>query len=217
MPSGQSVVIINVETQKVYKYSLAAVERDRLTSLLELNRAARSVFPESSMIIDVNKIFTFPLLDQPLLPDEAYQNAKWFVGSVHEAVNELHDTFNLAHLDLRLGNICFTVGTGTQPRVAKLIDLDRAGTVDEPFYYSKLSALYSNSIMYKVKGEDWTLCQLDWRQFGIMVFGFLNNITGDSYHSREPNPNSSFLKKLVENGVYDPVLFTSWDPNVDTV
>ena len=71
--------------------------------------------------------------------------------------------------------------------------------------------------MYEVKGEDWTLGQLDWRQFGIMVFAFLNDITGDSYHSREPNPNSGFLKKLVENGVYDSALFTSWVPDADIV
>ena len=140
VPSGQSVVIINPESQTAYKYCLASEDRDRLTSLLNLNRAARSVFPESSMAIDKITFFTFPLLNLPLLPEAARQQAKLFVQSVYEAINELHVTFKLAHLDLRLGNICF--GTGTEYRVAKLIDLDRAALVDEPFWCSALCALH---------------------------------------------------------------------------
>ena len=132
----------NVEAKKVYKYSIAVEERKMLTSLLQLQSAVRSVFPVSTLKIqsDVNEIdfFTFPLLDQPLSPDEARRDALTFVGSVYEAVNELHHTFKLAHLDLRLGNICF--GTGT--RVAKLIDLDRANVVYQPYMISTLCSVH---------------------------------------------------------------------------
>ena len=39
----------------------------------------------------------------------------------------------------------------------------------------------------------WTLKQVDWKQVGIMAFGFLNGVTGTAYHSTEPTPKSAFL------------------------
>ena len=69
--------------------------------------------------------------------------------------------------------------------------------------------------MYKANNV-WTLGQLDWQQLGIMVYAFLNNITGNSYHSHEPMANSSFLKRLLEHGDYVPGLREAWDPNEDS-
>ena len=42
---------------------------------------------------------------------------------VCEAIQELHDGFNIAHLDVRLANICLT---DTDDLGVKLIDLDRS-------------------------------------------------------------------------------------------
>ena len=130
-----------------------------------------------------------------------------FVASVHEAITELHDKFNVAHLDIRLGNICIDGAPGTF--VAKLIDLDRSHSAGMPFLVSDVSKY--TSVMYKGK-DDWTLGQLDWRQLGIMIFGFLNNTPSVSYHSSEPKPNSGFLKGLVDDGILKQV---QWNPEVD--
>ena len=213
LPSGQSVVIANLGTRKVYKHCLSDTDSVSLMELrLFARKPGRSVFPDSlEKRCDVS-YFVFPLLNPPLLPEVARQNAKVFVGSVHEAITELHDQFNLAHLDVRLGNICISAESACL--VAKLIDLDRSETADRAFSTSLVASLYTNSIMYQVReGEDWTLSQLDWRQLGIMVFAFLNDLPTD--HSREPQPNSGFLKDLVESGVYDSASFTDWDPKVD--
>ena len=218
MPSGhESVLIANLHTRKVYKHCLSTCDRRRLYRLERLDRKPeRSVFPESSRnTFGFHTFFEFPLLKPPLSPEEARLHAKQFVESVYEAISELHVDFNLAHLDVKLGNICIDDSAGRL--VAKLIDLDRSAPAGEPFRLSAACSLYTNSIMYKVRERaDWTLGQLDWRQFGIMVFAFLNDIHDKLvYHSREPNPNSGFLKKLVDNGDYDSALFTSWDPKVD--
>ena len=47
-----------------------------------------------------------------------------------------------------------------------------------------------------------------------MIFGFLNNTPSVSYHVREPEPNSGFLKGLVDNGVFKQDLFL---PKVDII
>ena len=218
LPSGQSVVIANLETRKVYKHCLNDTEGMRVMELIQLfsRKPGRSVFPDSvGKSCDVS-FFVFPLLKPPLLSEQARQKAKAFVGSVHEAITELHEQFNLAHLDVRLGNICISaVHVGT-PLIAKLIDLDRSEQADKACSKSLAASLYTTSIMYQVReGEDWTLSRLDWRQLGIMVFAFLNALPAKSYHSRVPQPNSGFLKDLVEKGVYTLASFTDWDPQVD--
>ena len=70
--------------------------------------------------------------------------------------------------------------------------------------------------MYTVD-NDWTLEQVDWKQVGIMAFGFLNGITGTAYHSTEPTPKSAFLQLLVKCGTYSPSLWGCWDPAEDTI
>ena len=47
VPSGQSVVIANLKTQKVYKYCLNDADTVRLMQLLGRPNKYRSVFPES--------------------------------------------------------------------------------------------------------------------------------------------------------------------------
>ena len=154
----------------------------------------------------------FPLLRPPLSPELARQHAIPFVGSVHEAITELHDQFKIAHLDIKLGNICIDGAPGTF--VAKLIDLDRSQNAGKPFL--KSNVFKYTSVMYKGK-KDWTLGQLDWRKLGIVIFGFLNNTPSVSYHSSEPKPNSGFLNGLVDNGIFNQDLFLKWDPEVDII
>ena len=220
LPSGKSVIIANPVTKKVYKYCLNNADALRLYHyLLGRLKPKRSVFPESvKNVLGVAKednpipFFEFPLLRPPLSPELAHQYAIPFVGSVHEAITELHDQFKIAHLDIMLGNICIAGdGLAAGTLVAKLIDLDRSQNAGKPFLKSNVSKY--TSVMYKGK-KDWTLGQLDWRKLGIVIFGFLNNTPS---HVREPEPNSGFLKGLVDNGVFKQDLFLQWDPKVDII
>ncbi len=65
VPSGQSVVIINPDTGKVY---LSMVDGKTLFFLQRFfdRRPERSVFPESIMFINEKWVFEFPFLKMPL-------------------------------------------------------------------------------------------------------------------------------------------------------
>ena len=205
--SGQSVVIVDEVFKSVYKRCFDSQEEARLLVLLNINpKPVNSAFPMS-----MNKqFFQYDLFGPPLDSQKARDNAIDFVKSVCEAINELHDDFNIAHLDLRLANICISTNT---PLSVKLIDLDRSDKAIKPFCYSSLT--FHASVMYKVATPEWKLSQLDWRQLGIMVHAFLNNIH-DGYHSIEPDPKSPFLKRLVKQGEYDRERHAKWDPKDDT-
>ena len=217
VPSGQSVVIVDVGGGKAYKRCLDPNEEVRLMHLLLRNpKPSWSVFPDGSLkeVIAGSISFQYPLLKPPLKPQQAKENASRFVKLVCEAIQELHDVFNIAHLDVRLANICLT---NTDDLGVKLINLDRSEKATKLFQHSIVSTNYcGGSVMYKANNVR-TLGQLDWRQLGIMVYAFLNDITGNSYHSQEPVANSSFLKRLLEHGDYVPSLREAWDPNEDSI
>ena len=133
-------------------------------------------------VVSADIFFQYPLLKPPLKPQQAEENASRFVKLVCEAIQELQDGFNIAHFDVRLANIYLT---DTADLGVKLIDLDRSEEATKVFECSLVSTKYRGSVMYKANNH-WTLGQVDWRQLGIMVYAFLNNITGNAYHSQEP-------------------------------
>lgn len=78
---------------------------------------------------------------------------------VEEALRELHDTYGLAHLDVRLPNVCYHNGRVT------LIDFDRAEIMHQELPYQ-----YGDSFMYS--GPK-TALDLDWKQLGLMIYSTL--------------------------------------------
>ena len=95
--SGQSVVIVDVRGGKAYKRCLDPKEEVRLLHLRECNpKPSRSVFPDDSLSAGIS-FFQYPLLKPPLKPQQAKENASRFVKLVCEAIQELHDGFNIAH------------------------------------------------------------------------------------------------------------------------
>lgn len=189
----------------------------RLSVLNECEcKPSKSVFPESIKSVGPVPIrfYEYPLFHPPLEPQEASQNAKEFIKCVCEALEELHSGFNIAHLDVKLANIC--IDNNMDHPGVKLIDLDRSQRATLTFGVSGLTTLYRESVMYKAD-DSWTLQQVDWRQVGIMAFAFLNGIIGTSYHSTEPEPNSDFLHTLVRQGNYIPGLYEHCDPAEDTI
>jgi len=77
------------------------------------------------------------------------------------AGKELHKKLEVAHLDIRLENICFKESDGEFSAV--LIDLDRCAPVSKRSDF----IMYSKSCMYqKPAGEWFTNEKFDWMQLG---------------------------------------------------
>ena len=145
--SGHSVVILDPQQGKIIKCDICSGEAYRLLSLLSMAQGAqleRSLLPNGKMIVERREYFTYKLLLKPIDRYEArraFGGVDGFADGVFKALRELHDTCGLAHMDLRLENICFDPQTH-QPI---LIDLDRSAPKDyECDYYH----LPSTSTMY---------------------------------------------------------------------
>ena len=83
------------------------------------------------------------------------------------ALNELHSTLRIAHLDVRFENICYS-GNATEGMKAVLIDLDRWEPADSPARL--LHIRYPGSVMYEklqnLTRAEWKMKCTDFKQFG---------------------------------------------------
>ena len=127
-----------------------------------------------------------------MLTTDARRYIVEFTTSVIDAIKELHATVSLAHLDIRLDNICF------KNDCAVLIDFDRSCALHESARY--LVSKWGESAMYMPPSQDWTVERVDWRQLGIMVLALLNDTSEKSYHSEPTNSQHPFFHKLVKEG-----------------
>lgn len=145
-------------------YALRPFAKDRLLALvvssLSLEYTALPRLPDPNRN---NRFYRFDAYKPPLRKEDFMSTTELlsFVRTVTRAVTELHDKGNVAHLDIRLENVCFNTNDE-----AVLIDVDRSCPKLQDA--SKLFMLYSRSSMYKVPGQ-WTCEKLDWRQFGILL------------------------------------------------
>ena len=80
--------------------------------------------------------------------------------NVSAELEGLHRTDNVAHLDVRLENICFKRST----RGVTLIDFNMFMRANRA---ANLYTTY-DSVMYD-SGKDWTCEQLNWKQVGLMI------------------------------------------------
>ena len=191
--SGESVVILTEE--HVFKTPVNLALAQTLRKLLNVRQLLQSphlfILPiEEITTASVQSYFKFKRCNRPLSRTEARQNMKKFAIKTAAAIKELHAA-GFAHLDIRLGNICF-VDTS-----AVLIDLDRCLCNTEEAW--RVSAKYGNSNMYKY-AEGWTVTQLDWKQYGLMLYSILKNISVKDYHLSMIQMNNTFLAKLYSEG-----------------
>ena len=190
LPSGQSIVLVNERDRKLYKYPMLSTEREVLSELESdlsngrISTLERSALPLAIRYIGSMRYFEFKLYDQPLFEEEARRHKVWFVDEVVKAVNELHDSAHLAHLDIRLENIC--VDDETNRLI--LVDLDRSRRSSENVRYVR--RLYGTHEMYNGLNT-WTVSELDWKQVGLMIDEKLClNISHD------------FVSKLIGEGLF---------------
>ena len=113
--------------------------------------------------------------------------------AVISAIEELHSC-GIAHLDIRLDNICFKDEDDLSTAI--LIDLDRSKSATSSYCGD---ANYKKSCMYaipeKLANEHVTNSMMDWVQLGYMLIWILLKHAGvapDSYHAMQ----SSHLHKL---------------------
>ena len=95
----------------VYKYSFDVNERENIIGLyLQAvhggERLDRCLLPHDMFKMDGKIFMKYKQLLYPMSYEEVKSCFRAFVESVCEAVNELHSK-NMAHLDIRLENICF--------------------------------------------------------------------------------------------------------------
>ena len=89
----------------------------------EKRRHVNFSLPLCEKKIGGERYFQFPLFNFPMNIRTAKKDIVAFVEKVVVAVDALHK-FGLAHLDIRIDNICFTTESNIEERRAVLIDLD---------------------------------------------------------------------------------------------
>lgn len=195
--SGASVVIVSPGEGKgyVYKRPLRVHAIDTLQGLLVRRQELfHSVLPIDHVIKGQCIFFKFHLCLPPLSRGQAKVYIAVLVCQVVNALNELHQA-GLAHLDIRLENICFSPET----QEALLIDLDRCSLKDREAEYANV---HGKSTMYsQPSGSSWKAFNLDWRQLGIMIKYILKDPPIDDYHSiTVDSDDDAFLFALFNEG-----------------
>ena len=177
--SGHSVVIL--DQRQILKCNLIPAFGHRLLQLFSVGERGpqleRSLLPNGRMIVEGKEYFTYKLLLKPIDRYEAriiFGGEDRFADGVFKALHELHDTCSLAHMDLRLENVCFDP-VNHQPI---LIDLDRSAPKDDQCYYHHLP---STSTMYRPRDQNWVLENIDLLQVGLMFCHILDMSIDSSY------------------------------------
>ena len=192
LESGQSIVLLNEQNKKVYKYHVDPLYQTRVRELYFRHQllhfrgihTQRIAFPEAIQILDGSEcnFSVCQMYDPPLKPDKAKIHIVWFVREVVKAVSELHE-LDIAHLDIRLENICID---HDHCRVM-LIDLDRSR---EASSRKDVHEVYGHHEMY-LKERGWTLAKLDWKQVGLMM---------QLIFATDSSRNPEFVEKLINEG-----------------
>ena len=130
-----------------------------------------------------------------------------FVPRVRESLIQLHN-LGYAHLDVRLPNICFTPDGDV-----RLIDFDRIQPV-----FDSSPPEYSGSFMY-TGSPGTTVEQLDWKQFGIMIYCILQSYVISEADVKENDvshlPEDSFLYRLIYEYTYHVDSFQEWKKEIE--
>lgn len=184
LPSSFSIVIQDDKKRIVYKHSFNSIERSRSVSLYKQFTVPAPVRKPTRFSIPLEINIDFPTLTELFCSYLLYKSpwprhiAKkyivFFIREVVECLTELH-SFGIAHLDVRLENICFT-----KANKAILIDLDRSQPSDTSV--EMLNLVSRKSSMYQPPFLHATAEHLDWKQVSIMVLFILSEEIHMPYH-----------------------------------
>ena len=192
--SRQSIVLEG--EQYFWKYNPNGDEREKLHDLRDYNSS--HILPICRIeVCDLN-FFGSEKQSRPLSREEALSCLYSLVENVSAELEGLHQTDNVAHLDVRLENICFRSRTGG----VVFIDFDRFKKANA---LANLHTVY-DSVMYDSGIQDWTCEQLDWKQLGLMIAWIIcgyhdyHKINLETLHS--DLLQDQFLHDLLYEGMY---------------
>ena len=157
----------------------------------------------------------FDAIQDPLTRGEAKSCLIPLLNGLRRALEELHSK-GIAHLDVRLPNVCFNNQT------VILIDLDMCGKADT-MCSGRSSFHHHTSDMYHTR-HHLTNRQVDWRSVGMMICYILDEkLKPENYHQmlsenlvQSEIRNEPFVKHLLEEGEWDGKLYRKFEQaNVD--
>lgn len=142
-------------------------------------------------------IVKFPALPYPPLGTMDAKNClRELVSGVVEALEKIHvEPYEMAHLDVRLDNICFD-----EQGKPVLIDPDRMRTTDVDA--QSLESEYT-SVMYRPGNASWMVDHLDWMQLGYMIADVLEDGKSPDYHTMIVGDEilmDNFIRTLIQEG-----------------
>ena len=189
--SGNSFVIQT--DSHIFKCPFGMQEYERLNLLSSESRSLNhSILPTCIKILQNKAYFQFERCSEPLTVHQGKENIVDLTSAVVDAIDELH-MHGIAHLDIRLENICF------KNYQAVLIDFDRSLPTNEST--ELLSFSLGPSVMYSSPPDaDWTVDKLDWKQLAIMVLSILNETPPKDYHKVPTQYRDPFFRKMYMEG-----------------
>ena len=130
--------------------------------MISLPRISQVLYPSELRRFGRTRFFKFEEMQPPLSRADAKRCLLEIIVQLDKILNDLHHIVQLAHLDVRLENICFDADK------VVLIDLDRAETSTKNAL--SLPNDYPGSTMYtqpdELSGEEWQYKHSDYRQLG---------------------------------------------------
>ena len=171
---SKNSILIHSQT-KAYKIPLWENERNKmnLASVLIINSAS-SHHVVNLVETEIHGLFCCFVYDwlpyYPMVREEAQQCIGQLFTEIRSAINKLHCVQKLAHLDIRLDNICFNVYC--KPVLERTERIGRRSLL--PYLGASASCMYDK---HKTTEEN------DWMQFGRM-FAWVLHKSG-SYHDRK--------------------------------
>ena len=184
VPSRHSIVLQG--KNHFWKYNPNTDEREKIFGYF--------IDRETLLVRKVGRLRFFGVesYECPLSRQEARCCLYSLVKEVIPVIEHNHGE-NVAHLDVRLENICFKA-----PHTVVMIDFDRHMDADKP---ASLSLTYEGSVMYEAH-EGWVCGNLDWKQLGLMILWVIRSDNYDYHHADFKNEQDAFLKGLLFEGQF---------------
>ena len=212
--------ILQGDNGKVYKFCLNEHNYTATNWLTLFIKVEHGEQPMDCLVLHEQKLFVFklsipflqfPAAIPPLSASEARRCLVALLRSTKEAIDQLH-SFNFAHLDIRLPNICFKYDSSRKEAFAVLIDFERI----KENLSSKIFSQYDSCLYRPLNwGVSLTLEQCDFMQLGWMavwILHFDNALDGSDPHQMDTawreggiplsTKNDQFIKQLVQHGKF---------------
>ena len=195
------------DDKKYYKYCPDITECLSLFTFLG-ESSNRLVFPQHILHVEIDEAAPFPFF---IFPKQRFQLTSLRISQlksclfnlasgIKDALEELHGTYEYAHLDVRLANVCFDDGH------VKLIDFDRCQHTSVKDVASKYNNHYMYTYSAGVVNPNASL--LDWKQLGLLIYSILKvskqdaDLKSDDF-SRMQEDTQSLVYSLVYNHMWD--------------